>query len=115
MILTPTTVRRCQYEPCGREIQVNWCDTMARYQKRKYCSIKCAGAVRRTFIEHGTVGGYQRCRRRPEGACDACKAGQTKDWKERQTHRRAVAALIELHPDEYRRLRGQLANLSRPV
>lgn len=98
-------------QQCGKEMETGY-DTAGRYNRRKYCDLKCAGAARRsTFIEHGTSGGYQRCRLRPEGACASCRAGQTKDCKERQVHRRAVAALIELYPDEYRRLREQLANL----
>lgn len=106
----------CQFEACGKDIQVGFNDTVARYNSRKYCNKLCAGAARRTKrIEHGTTAGYQKCVGRPEGACPSCKAAQSSDWHDRQVHRRAAAALIELHPEEYQLLRDKLADLREGV
>lgn len=103
--------RYCQNPDCRKQIELGCAETMARYQERKYCSRKCFGSTRRSvWIEHGTTGGYQKCRR-TGGPCPSCQAAQARDWSERRVHRRAVAALVALHPVDYWRLRAQLANL----
>lgn len=35
-------------------------------------------------ITHGTQGGYTRCRKRPEGACDQCKGSENKRKRDRR-------------------------------
>lgn len=62
-------------------------------------------------INHGGPGGYTKCRRRPEGACDACKrehasdmawrraqgveAGRIRRWSRQWLRRRQAAAVAE--------------------
>lgn len=69
--------------------------------------------------EHGTYATAQQCRKRPEGACDDCKAARNAYMREyRATHQgayewerakesardRARRQLAHLHPDEFQHL-----------
>lgn len=72
-----------------------------------------------TQINHGTYGGYQKCRRTPHGPCTPCKAASAEYMRNHRNNRpdlrakerrdsavrwRALNALAKRHPGEYRAL-----------
>jgi hypothetical protein len=73
-----------------------------------------------TEIKHGSASSYQRCRKRPEGSCEACRkaaAEYVKAWRRSQPAfsrarsanrqaaiRRAHLRLAEMYPAEFQTL-----------
>jgi hypothetical protein len=75
-----------------------------------------------TEIDHGSsAAAYQRCRKRPEGSCEACKRAATeyvRKWRatqqpafskerallKRSATRRAKTRLAAMHPNDYQHL-----------
>jgi len=70
-------------------------------------------------IEHGTYGGYQQCKKRPEGPCDPCRVACREymgQWRERNPDKaarhgdradarsRAATRLARMHPAVFRAL-----------
>lgn len=47
-------------------------------------------------IIHGSYGGYQKCKKRPEGSCDKCKAANTEYTKNYRNGKLSDDRVIEL-------------------